>query len=428
MSSMDKWSKLISFAYASFLVLWLAALVYLLILLHGTGELFFLAREGKPYISDFLNVYAAGKLTLSADRIHIYDGQVQLAMINQLISPNKLDHTFFLQYPPYFFLAMTPLAFFSMAGAYTLWLSVTIAMAVAALFMLVRLIGRLRGKMVWIFLVAVLASSPGWRTLRLGQVSGLLVGTTAFYCYCLLRRKDVGAGIFLALSSIKLQYLPFLAIPLLAGRRWKVMISAAVTELIILGICAAVYGPDNVLNYPKIILSGETSSQYIGVAQEKMVSLIGVVSAVGLKHVSGAISVVGLVAGLALAFVVCRSASFDSPKRAAWPLALTMVIAVLASPHVHTHDLLLLAIAAAMTLQVVSPFDAWKLDGRSRKIWNAMFTLYPVVSWVLLFTQDLCAGVGFFLLNAALLASGLAVWRADNATRAEAEAEAEVTS
>src|SRR4029453_11758788 len=164
----------------------------------------------------FLNVYAAGKLTLSSDRYHIYDAAVQQATVNQLISPARLERTFFLQYPPYFFLAMTPLALLPIAGAYWLWLCVTVAMGLAALLLLVRLTGQLRGSMAWLFLLAVVASPPSWRTLRLGQVSWLLVAMTALYCHCLLRRKDVGAGILLALSSIKLQYLPFLAMPLLA--------------------------------------------------------------------------------------------------------------------------------------------------------------------------------------------------------------------
>src|SRR4030095_793421 len=116
--------KLISFVCASFLILWLAATLYLLVELHRAGRLFFYTREGKPYISDFLNVYAAGKLTLSSDRYHIYDAAVQQATVNQLISPARLERTFFLQYPPYFFLAMTPLALLPIAGAYWLWLCV----------------------------------------------------------------------------------------------------------------------------------------------------------------------------------------------------------------------------------------------------------------------------------------------------------------
>ena len=38
LSNSKSWSNRISFAYAAFLVLWLAALIYLLILVSGIGE------------------------------------------------------------------------------------------------------------------------------------------------------------------------------------------------------------------------------------------------------------------------------------------------------------------------------------------------------------------------------------------------------
>src|SRR5262249_49303019 len=107
----EKWRRLISFGYLSFLLLWQLCACAELVKLQLDHELFFLRRGGQPYISDFVDFYEAAVLVGSQDRFRVYDPVVQNAWTNRLIYPEHLDTPFYFQYPPFAFPLLSPLRF-----------------------------------------------------------------------------------------------------------------------------------------------------------------------------------------------------------------------------------------------------------------------------------------------------------------------------
>src|SRR5215470_13967930 len=93
----EKRHKLICFAYACFLLLWQLCAFAELVQLQFDHELFFLRRGGQPYISDFVNLYTAGALSFSEDRLRAYDPLVQSIWRNRFIYPEHLDTVFYFQ-------------------------------------------------------------------------------------------------------------------------------------------------------------------------------------------------------------------------------------------------------------------------------------------------------------------------------------------
>src|SRR6516162_3954329 len=115
------------FAYLTALVTWM-------ILSYGWfageckgGKLFAFLENGRPFVSDFVNSYNAATLAkhCEVERVAIYDPNVQAQSQAKLTAPVRAELPFYLQYPPYFFVLMRPLAEFSMLQAWFLWCTIS---------------------------------------------------------------------------------------------------------------------------------------------------------------------------------------------------------------------------------------------------------------------------------------------------------------
>jgi len=77
------------------------------------------------------------------------------------------------------------------------------------------------------------------RTILLGQFAGLIFLWTAGVLYALKQERDVAAGVLLALITIKPQmsvfYIPALVIWAIGQRRWRFLIAASATMVLLMG-------------------------------------------------------------------------------------------------------------------------------------------------------------------------------------------------
>jgi arabinofuranan 3-O-arabinosyltransferase len=175
-------------------------------------------KSGLGVPTDFVNVWAAGKLVLDGHPALAYDWdiqkQVELALLGQ-----DFPGYFAWHYPPPFLFVASFLAQFPYAVAFIGWMAASL---IPYLFVMRGIIGRPFG---WMFAIAFPMVFNNTLVGQNGFLTAALIGATLY----LLPVRPILAGICLGLLSYKPQYGLLFPIVLIAASQWRAFISAGVT-------------------------------------------------------------------------------------------------------------------------------------------------------------------------------------------------------
>ncbi len=410
--------NLIWFGILAALTLWQLPVFYLLFAAPVIdGSLTKNASGCRPILGDFVNFYYAGSISLLPERSRAYDVTVQEGWRSRVVPLELYPANFHVDYMPFVFPLMIPLTVLPIGAAYIAWGILTLAFGAWAIFILAKSTGLFETKHIAVFILILISSYPSLHALRNGQATWLLLGLACFYFYSLIKGFDVLAGLTLALSSIKPHYALIWALPPLAAKRWRLLTSAVICEILLLMLGAITIGWQTVINYPAMIRDGETNPNYWGVFPDYMVSLRSLFyfifpGKLGLD-LSLFASVLGAVFVLWLWIIVLESESsrlraFSQNVR--WAIALTIVITLFISPHTYVYDTLFLAISALFTLPIVDEKSRKQEVIWATKIWYLLLFSYPLVSglfYVNLQLRDLCKGYSILVILFLLVVTGL---------------------
>jgi hypothetical protein len=378
--------------------------------------------EGYQLI-DFSQFYQAGQLAVSQHAHQVYDPDIQNQWASSLVAPIVPGKIFYNQSVPFLYVLLVPFGLLPYNLAYVAWCAVTLALAGTALYILVSLVGLLKGASKWLFLVGVFSSIPAYLTIWHGQTTFLLTAAFALVALFLMQKRDLPCGLCLALTTFKPQYLlPWVALIWGLDRK-KVLLSLLLVEALLMGLAAIFIGPENIIGYAKVLTVAESSSRFIGVNPQYMVSVRGVLSAFAPHKTAMTITITLLLVSLlplaAATKAVTNSATKAVTKAATnaaangetnaaangetnadtdtrrWLIAITMLLALIVSPHSHYFDCLLLAVPAAITLPTLDPIALVSKSGRaaklslSHRIWCGILLAYPILSWPINFVPGL---------------------------------------
>jgi hypothetical protein len=354
---------------------------------------------------DFSKFYICGKMASSVDRFHVYDPKVQEGYLQQYAHTKAGEQVEYIEYPPFDFPLMMPLAVLDENLALKVFFLAGWAVGAIGLWFLSRQVGNFQKPIHFLFLLfALLALAPIFRAFALGQVTWYLIGLIAFYFTFFLRRKDILAGIFLALTSFKPQYSIFLAIPALAQRRFILLAVACLVDIIWGGLAIGTIGLENVVNYPKVLAMCDQDPHLIGFHAEQMVNLRAMLTIALGKNV-------GLLVASAVSALSIVSLLFLAVKTKLRPelfLGLCLVSCLFISPHVHLYDCSLLILPAVLLVNergfsaVADKSQSWSV----RLLYLIIFS-YPLLSWILFFlphSREYFLTLSFAVLNLILVA------------------------
>lgn len=350
--------------------------------------------ESRTY-ADFIGYYRSGKIVLSSDRGKIYDRQVQLDYFNSLNAARHSEEFIYSQNPPFFFILVAPFALLPLELSFKLWVMLSVLAAGLALHFLRKLLdeGTIAAGSL-LLTTCALISAPGWICIVVGQMSWYMLLFCTIFSIGLLSRKDFLTGIGLALIACKFQYSFLLGLPLLALKRWKAVGYAIGCGLFLLLISALVLGPENLINYPKLLAEAETTHDYSGVFPEHMISLRGVLSLFLSRQAALSTSTALMFLSLIPLFLFWKDKGIDGSKaRLAWAISVTVCSSLVFSAHTHIYDELLLALPAALTISLAKPAKC-SGSGESSKdcplrsypaarIWKYLLVFLPFFSWFL---------------------------------------------
>ncbi|MBL8793726.1 MAG: DUF2029 domain-containing protein [Planctomycetia bacterium] len=221
-----------------------AAVVALLLLLWQLPRL---ADPRLFPVDDFVEYWSAGRLNLTGG--DPYSAQ-QLFPLQQEVGCT-LDYAIMMWNPPWTLTLVMPFGMLSYPAGRFAWLLLHALLAVGCADAVWRFYGG-RDEQRWLAWLLALSFTPTLVVLRMGQIAPfMLLGLTGFLLLQASRR-DVAAGAFLVLSSIKphLVYLVWAAwlCWIVQERRWRMLLSAAACGLVLLGVAAAV-NPNVIAQY-----------------------------------------------------------------------------------------------------------------------------------------------------------------------------------
>lgn len=293
--------------------------------------------QGAPIAGDFVNVWAAGQLTLDGHPAAAYDWTLhKVAEVRAIGHP--FDVYYGWHYPPTFLFAAAALALMPFVAASVIWLAITLPAYVLAVR---NIVGGNAGIFVAIGFPAALWNATAGQN---GFLTAALIGGTLG----LMERHPNLAGICLGLLTYKPQFGLLFPIALIAGKQWRVIAIAAVTALVMASAAWTVFGTESWQAFfhwmpatSRVVL-GEGAADW-----QRLQSLFGFVRAHGgsetlawIVQISAALT---LAAGI---FWLWRSRAPFELKAAALSAA-----ALLATPYLYIYDAAVLAVPVAFLLR-----------------------------------------------------------------------------
>ena len=294
---------------------------------HG---LWIVGPDGKGSPSDFVNVWAAGRLVLEGHAPLAYDWPAHKAVEAAAVGYD-FDGYFGWHYPPMFLFVAAALALIPYGAAYALWLAVTFPLYLAALR---AIIGARDGILLAAAFPAVLSNFVVGQN---GFLTAALMGGALY----LLDRRPIAAGILIGLLTYKPHLGLIIPFVLIAGGYWRVFAAAAATACAIAFVAWLGFGTETWLAFFGTI--SKTSQAFLsdGWAQfGKLQTMFGFVRTLGASEaMAWTVHAVFAVAVTIAVALLWRTRTPFPIKAAALACG-----AMLATPYLYTYDLVVLAV------------------------------------------------------------------------------------
>jgi glycosyl transferase family 87 len=305
--------------------------------------------NGQGIPTDFINVFAAGKLVLSGHPALAYDWDIQ-KQIELDVLKQDFPGYFAWHYPPPFLFVASFLAQFPYAVAFIGWVSASILPYLAVMRAIV---GRAFGLILAIGFPMVMSNALVGQN---GFLTAALIGGTLY----LLPTRPILSGICLGLLTYKPQYGFLFPIVLIAASEWKVFIAASATAVVLALVSWFAFGIES---WQAFFHWMPTFSQAFLVEGKatwwKLQSLYSLVRYLGGGEQIGWIFQWVLTAAVATTLV----AMWRSNLRYSLKAAALAVGTLLTTPYLFMYDMMVLAIPVAylVRLGLASGFRSYEL-------------------------------------------------------------------
>jgi arabinofuranan 3-O-arabinosyltransferase len=306
-------------------------------------------ENGQGIPTDFINVFAAGKLVLQGHPALAYDWDIQKQVEIDVLKQDFFSY-FAWHYPPPFLFVASFLAQFPYAVAFIGWVSASVLPYLAVMRAIV---GRAFGLVLAIGFPVVMSNALVGQN---GFLTAALIGGTLY----LLPTRPILSGICLGLLTYKPQYGFLFPIVLIAASEWKVFFAASVTAVALALVSCFAFG----------IESWEAFFHWMPVFSQaflvegkatwwKLQSLYSLVRYLGGSEQLGWIFQWVLTAAVATTLV----AMWRSNLRYSLKAAALAVGTLLTTPYLFMYDVMVLAIPIAylVRLGLASGFRSYEL-------------------------------------------------------------------
>ena len=307
---------------------WLACLIVMF-----RQHAWILDGQGHPLVTDFLEVWVAGRTALNGAAAAAYDPVLHHAA--QAVAIGHAFHGYlWWHYPPVVLFLAAALALLPYLSAFLSWVAVTLALYAAS----IAAIAKTRlAALVACAMPPVLANTVAGQN---GFLTAGLIGLALLN----LEARPIVAGLFVGLLGYKPQFGILFPLILAATGRWKTFSSAAAVAAVTILLPCAVFGSDTLRAFLHYLPQANDSLLVRGAAGwNKLQTIYGLLRWSGFDNLaaSAAQAIVSLSVAGGLVWLWRSRASFEL-KAAAFATAV-----LFATPYTYMYDLPLLAVALA---------------------------------------------------------------------------------
>lgn len=328
--------------------------------------------------SDFSCFYRAGSMTIAGDGARVYDLEAQRDYDQRLgtsfVDGQGREFSLPFVFPPYTLALFAPLSRLPFPAAELVWYAVNAGMLLALPFVLQKNPAA-NGHAIAAEVLAPVFFLPAVLALMQGQPSILLLLLFAMAFVALSQKREIAAGVILALATFKPQLMLPILLALLIWRKWKTLAAMMWTGVALTGLSAAIVGWRTTLHYPRALLEFNRLSGVLGGEHpESMPNLRGTLQLLQPGWP---------VAGIMIAISVLMLAGFaivlkESPEISASSYSLVIVVTCLLSYHAYLHDDCLLLLPIILMGQ--HRFDShWSITRTAQALTIAALYLVPVL-------------------------------------------------
>jgi hypothetical protein len=296
------------------------------------------APDGGGVPSDFVNVWAAGRLVLAGHPAAAYDWPA-----HKLVEEAAIGHPFAgyfgWHYPPTFLFVAAALSLLSYAAAYAVWVFGTFPAYLAAIRAIV-------GDRIGYLLAAAFPAVLG--NFIVGQ-NGFLTAGLVGGALILMERRPVLAGVLLGLLTYKPHLGLLFPIALVAGGYWRTLTTAAIVALLMAAASWLAFGSDAWQAFFANI--GHTSQAFLS---EGWADWSKLQTAFGLTRTLGGSEALAWTVQAAVALTAAGAIAMLWRSGAAYAIkaAALGAASMLATPYLYTYDLVVLAVPLAFLFRL----------------------------------------------------------------------------
>jgi hypothetical protein len=352
--------------------------------------------------ADFVFYYAAGRVAREYGLVAVYnldlEAEAQVAVTGR---PPGSQQVFLPNHPPFLYPVMMLLSGLEYRPAYLCFAAILLLLVVPGLLVLRRTLMSLGWSRAQarLLLAGILFFEPFFISILKGQDSALLLLGGLLWLAGFLDSDDRLAGLGLALTLVRPQVALVLALPFLFRRRkilaWFCLGAAALGLYSYLQV-----GWGGAVDYYHLLTLSAAGQGY-GIAEAAMFNLVGAL----LRLVPGldpqAVHAIGWGVYAASLLGLCLLWGFSKQVQL-WHLALAVTLSLFAAPHLHYHDLALLAVP--LVGLAAAGVAAGRLPVRRA-------ALLPLLASIVLLFAGFWAPVRFSVPYIVMLALPLATWR-----------------
>ena len=298
--------------------------------------------ESRP--TDFSSFYTAGRIAYSGRYSLIYDIQTQRQFQEVLLGQTiQTSQVLPFMHPPILVPVLQLISTQDYMAFYWRWVLILVCLLVATTAVINQLLRAMKwdAGSRWIFIISAFLFYPVFASLLKGQDTAFLLFGAVLWVYGVIMKKDIPAGIGLALTVIRPQIAVMLAVPFFFNRRkiwWWFCVGAAA----LFAYSFIQVGWTGVKDYLHILTISAGGIGY-GLSEAAMFNFTGLVLrlapglGIGLVHALGWGLFAAALAGLCAVWRFSKSIDYRH-------IALAATLSLFAAPHLHYHDLAFLII------------------------------------------------------------------------------------
>ena len=294
--------------------------------------------------ADFIALYSVGRIAQTDGFIAIYNTAKQQAIQAQVVGfIFNEDQTAFFNHPPIFVPLIMLITSANYIPSFIRWAIVLLVLNAICAFFLVRTLppGAFHKSELWTIGLGSFLFFPTFSGLINGQDAQLLLLGATIFLSEMLNNQDRRAGLGLSLTTIRPHIALLLALPFIFKRRkiWWWFAGGTAVLVVFSILLIGIKGTENYLGILTISASGEGHK----INEFPMVNFIGFLRRLAPGMPAQSTRLIGWIV-YACAFILLCAVWARSKNIGATQIGLAVLVAILAVPHLHYHDLVLLLI------------------------------------------------------------------------------------